>query len=123
MSIDTQCIVLTDDNFRFQVLESKALVLVDCWASWCDFFLPVNPIFNELAIEFGELIKVGRLNVAMFEKLAAHYDIRAVPTLLLFQDGQVLERIIGSVSKQNLARRLSTLSLCSKSSRSRVAYL
>jgi len=109
MVIKTQCITLTEDNFQAQVLEIRVPVLVDCWASWCSSFQWINPIFEKLDIAFAGQIVIGRLNVATSEKLAARYGIRAVPTLLLFQDGCLLERMIGSVSEQDLTRKLDAM--------------
>ena len=109
MLVSTQCILLTDDNFQTEVLEPQIPVLVDCWASWCGAFHPIDPTIEALAIEFTGQLKVGRLNVCMAEKLAARYGIRVVPTLLLFKNGQVIERVIGSVAKQRLANKLNAL--------------
>ncbi len=110
MLVTNQCITLIEDNFQSEVLESKTLVLVDCWASWCrSSWYQGDPIFNELALEFAGQIKVARLNVANAEKLAARYGIRAVPTLLLFKDGQVLERTIGRVVKTAFKGKLSSI--------------
>ncbi|MBW4469722.1 MAG: thioredoxin [Stenomitos rutilans HA7619-LM2] len=103
------CITLTNDNFQAEVLNAKIPVLVDCWASWCGSLQPANPVLIELAIEFAGQMKLGRLDLATAENLATRYSIRAVPTLLLFQDGQVQERSIGSVSKQKLKSKLSVL--------------
>ncbi|PSB24320.1 thioredoxin family protein [Stenomitos frigidus] len=123
MLVTTQCILLTDANFQSEVLEAQVPVLVDCWASWCGSFHQMNPIIETLAIEFAGQIKIGRLNIAASEQLAMRYDIRAVPTLLLFKDGQVMERVIGSVSKQRFADTLNALLPGSYSSRSRMACL
>lgn len=123
MLVNTPCIVLTEDNFQSEVLAAKTPVLVACWASWCAASESANPIFSELAIEFAGHVKVGRLNVATADRLAERYGIRAVPTLLLFKDGQVLERIIGSVDKPTLAGKLTALLLGRHSSRSRMACL
>lgn len=119
----TQCIKLTEHNFQSEVLATQMLVLVDCWASWCGSFQQMNPIFEELAIEFAKYLKVGRLDVGSSEKLAARYGIRAVPTLLLFKNEQVVERVIGSVSKQHFTNKLNALLPSIHVSRSRIACL
>lgn len=120
---NTPYTTLTHDNFQSEVLEAEALVLIDCWASWCGSFQQINFIYNELAVEFSSQIKVARLNVATSEKLATYYGIRVVPTLLLLKHGQVLERVIGNLSKQDLASRLSTLLHNNDSSRRQLACL
>ena len=122
MSIHTQCIRLQPDNFQAEVLEAKMPVLVDCWASWCSSFQRVNPVLSELAIEFAGQIKISRLDIAQVDQLAAYYGIRAIPTLLLFQDGQVMERVVGSVSSTELANRLRTI-IVGNSHRSQIACL
>ncbi len=121
MLLRTQRIVLAEDTFPFEVLEAEVPVLVDCWASWCGSFQWIDPVFNELAIAFNGQIKIGQLDVSTSEKLALRYHIRAVPTLLLFKDGRLLERWIGSVSQQVLTRKLNDLLLGSNSNRSRVS--
>jgi thioredoxin 1 len=121
MVVSTQHILLTDINFPSEVLEARVPVLVDCWANWCGSFQWINPVFDELQLAFDGRIKISRLNVAISEKLAAYYDIRAVPTLLLFQDGKWVERWIGSVSHQVLTRKLNALISGSHSNRSRVS--
>lgn len=121
MVVSTQHILLTDNNFSSEVLEARVPVLVDCWASWCGSFQWINPVFNELAIALDGHIKIGQLNVAISEKLTAYYDIRAIPMLLLFQDGKLVERWIGGVSQQVVTRKLSGLLLSSNSNRSRIS--
>jgi thioredoxin len=121
MLMSTWHILLADNNFSSEVLDAEVPVLVDCWASWCGSLQWVNPVFNELMIAFGGQIKIGRLNIATSEKLAAYYDIRAVPTLLLFQNGKLVERWIGSVSGQVLTSKLNGLLSGSNSNRSRIS--
>lgn len=117
-----QLITLTEANFQTEVLTSQKLVLVDCWASWCGAFHQINPAYHNLAIAFLPHIKIGRLNIALSHSLETHYGIRVVPTLLIFQNGQVVERIMGSLSQPDLTRKLSVLLAGVPTSRSRVAY-
>jgi len=123
MLLAARCITLTDANFQAEVLETQMPVLVDCWASWCGSCHQMNPIIEALSIEFAGYLKVSRLDVGSAEMLAARYDIRAVPTLLLFQDGQVIERVIGSVSKQRFANKLNALRPDKHATRSLIACL
>lgn len=123
MLLTARCITLTEANFQAEVLETQMPVLVDCWASWCGSFHQMNPIIEALAIEFAGYLKVSRLDVGSSERLAARYGIRAVPTLLLFQDGQVIERVIGSVSKQRVANQLNALRPDNHANRSLIACL
>jgi len=123
MLLTAQCITLSEQNFRSEVLAAQTPVLINCWASWCGSFQPMDSVYDELAIAFAGQLKVARLDVATADKLAVHYGIRAVPTLLLFHRGQVLERLIGSVNRQDLAGRLSLFLAGQHSSRSRIACL
>lgn len=122
MLIDTQSMTFTEDNFQATVLRSQSLVLVDCWASWCSSFRPNNPVYPDLAIAFAGQLKIGSLNIANAESLATRYSIRVVPTLLIFQHGYLVERIVGSLSHPDLTHKLNSL-LVRQSSRGRVACL
>ena len=121
MSMNIQHMALTENNFQSEVLAAPSLVLVDCWASWCSPFQPINPLLAELPISIAQQIKVGRLNVAMFTKLADDYGIRAVPTLLVFQNGQLLERLIGQIAQPTFVSKLGTLLTGTPSNRSQIA--
>jgi thioredoxin 1 len=88
-------LTVTSHTFRQEVLESTMLVLVDCWASWCNTSLRVNPVLEELAIEWAGQVKFSRLDLAKAQQIESQYDIRAVPTLLLFKNGRMLERMVG----------------------------
>jgi thioredoxin 1 len=123
MLVTVQCMTLTDENFQSEVLECQAPVLVEFWASWCGSLQQTNPIMLELAIAFAGRVKIGRLNVAIAEKIAAHYRIRAVPMLLVFHNGQIIERTIGSISQQHLTNTLNSLLIENPVSRSRVVCL
>jgi thioredoxin 1 len=111
MKVTAPCILLSEDNFQSEVLASQRPVLVDCWASWCGSSRRINPWLGELLIEFAGRLQVGRLNVAESEALAAQYGIRAVPTLLLFQHGQIHARVTGSMSKQALVQQINALEI------------
>ena len=81
-------IVLTDDNFESEVLESDRPVLVDFWATWCGPCRMVSPIVEELAGEYLGRAKVGKLDVDSAQKTAQEYGIRSIPTLLIFREGK-----------------------------------
>jgi thioredoxin len=123
MLVKTQYVALTEDNFNSEVIRAKTLVLVDCWASWCHPFRQMNPVYDEMAITWGEHTTLGRLNIAIHEKIAAHYGIRVVPTLLIFRDGKIVERIIGTVTQQDLSKKIGSLLAINSANRSRIAYL
>lgn len=99
-------ITLTDGNFHEEVISSPTPVLVDFWAEWCGPCKMIAPVLDELASEYDGRIKIGKVNIDQFQGLAAQHGIRAIPTLLLFKNGQVEEQIVGLRSKRDLKASL-----------------
>lgn len=95
-------VTLNKANFAEQVLQSSVPVLVDFWAEWCGPCKMIAPVLDELAGEYGERVKIGKVNIDEEQGLAGEYGIRAIPTLLLFNKGQVSEQIVGLRSKRDL---------------------
>jgi thioredoxin 1 len=83
--------------------------VIDCWASWCKAFSRDNLLLNNLSQEFAGRIKVCRLNVATADEIASSYNIRAVPTLLIFSDGKIVDRSIGTPQLDPTIDRLNLL--------------
>jgi thioredoxin 1 len=102
-------IQLTNDTFASEVLQSSVPVVVDFWAPWCGPCRVVRPIVEALATEFAGQAKVAKLNIDDYPELATQYAVHAIPTLLFFQNGQVMDEAVGVVSKQSLAAKLNTL--------------
>ena len=96
----------SDTNFEQEVIKSPTPVLVDLWAAWCGPCRLIAPMVEELAGTYAGKVKMGKVNVDDYPQLAAQYRIMNIPTLLLFNGGQEVDRIVGVVPKQELARRI-----------------
>src|SRR5258705_2678340 len=93
---------LTQENFDQEVLKSVTPVLVDFWAQWCNPCRALTPILDELAEEYDGRVRIGKVNIDEQQNLATQYGVRAIPTLLLFHQGQVADQIVGLRSKRDL---------------------
>ena len=102
-------IVLTDDNFNQEVIESDVPVPVDFWATWCGPCRMIAPLVEELSAEFVGRVKVGKLDVDTAQKTAAEFGIRSIPTLLIFNGAKIADQLIGAVPKQQIAEKLDAI--------------
>tara|TARA_X000001036_G_scaffold43070_1_gene34480 strand:- start:338 stop:664 length:327 start_codon:yes stop_codon:yes gene_type:complete len=100
-------IEFNDQNFDSEVLESKAPVLVDFWAVWCGPCKAIAPIIEEIANDFNGKVSVGKVDVDNNNQVAMKYGIRSIPTLLLFNNGEVVDQVIGNVGKESIESMLS----------------
>jgi len=96
----------TDSNFESEVLKSDKPCLVDFWAEWCGPCRMVGPVVEEIAKDYTEKLKVGKLNVDDNSKTAAQYGIMSIPSLLFFKGGKVVDQIIGAVPKKQIVQRI-----------------
>jgi thioredoxin len=95
-------VALTKETFASEVLQSLTPVLVDFWAEWCGPCKAIAPILDELADEYDGRVKFVKVNIDEQQGLASEYGIRAIPTLLVFDKGQVADQIVGMRSKRDL---------------------
>lgn len=97
---------LQDSNFKKEILDHKGVAFVDFWAPWCGPCRIVGPIIEELAIDYADKVKVGKLNVDDNQKTARDFGVMSIPTMVIFKDGKEVDRIIGAMPKQVIADRL-----------------
>ncbi len=93
---------VTDDSFESEVIQQSTPVLVDFWAEWCGPCKMIAPILNEIADEYGDRLRVAKLNIDENPNTPPRYGIRGIPTLMLFKDGNVEATKVGAVSKSQL---------------------
>jgi thioredoxin 2 len=97
---------VTDATFSKEVIASDCSVLVDCWAPWCAPCRMVAPILDELAQKYAGGVKIAKLNVDENPLIASQYTIQSIPTMLLFRDGKMVNRLVGAMSREEIERRL-----------------
>jgi thioredoxin 1 len=95
---------LTDKNFQNQIKEG--VILVDFWASWCMPCKMMAPVLNEMANELGEGRHIGKLNVEDYQSVSAKYNVRGIPTMILFKNGKEINRFVGVKPKDFLMKQL-----------------
>ncbi len=102
---------VTDATFNESILKSNIPVLVDFWAPWCGPCRAVGPIVDELATEYDGKVLVAKMNVDENPATPTKYGIRAIPTLILFKNGEVVEQVTGAVTKDVLKEKIDTKAL------------
>ena len=104
---DAKPFVITDQTFEQEVMQTKGRpVLIDCWSPWCGPCRIISPILDELAAESQGRYRIAKLNVDENPQTSSHFRIASIPTLLIFKDGQLVDRIVGVQPKQAIAERL-----------------
>ncbi|CAL7961604.1 thioredoxin 1 [Gammaproteobacteria bacterium] len=94
--------IVTDSSFAAEVLQANVPVLVDFWAGWCQPCKALAPTIETIAKEFAGKVKIAKLNVDENHKTSTSYDIRGIPTLILFKDGKIAATKVGAATKTQL---------------------
>ncbi len=106
MTTNAEPITVTDASFADDVEGAEGLTLVDFWAEWCGPCRFVGPILEELAVEYADRIKVGKLDVDANPHTAQRYNIRSIPSILFFKDGELVDAVIGALPKAALEAKI-----------------
>jgi len=96
----------TDGNFEAEAITNGGVSVVDFWAEWCGPCRMITPIIEQLAGEYGDKVKVGKLNVDENSAVSERYAIRSIPTILIFKDGEIVDRHVGTTTKAALQQKI-----------------
>ena len=99
----------TDDNFESEVLSSDIPVVIDLWAPWCGPCLKLTPIIEELAAEYSDKVKFGKLNIDDNPQTASKYGVMSIPTVFFVKNGEIVDTQVGLVPKDPLKAKIDTL--------------
>jgi thioredoxin len=102
-------IKLNESNFDLEVTQHDTAVIVDFWAEWCGPCKMISPLLDEIAREKAGSVKVAKVNVDENQSLSLKYNIRAIPALLFFKNGQLRDQVTGVTSKKDLLNRIEAL--------------
>lgn len=99
----------TDANFQKEVIQNDKVTLIDLWAEWCGPCRLMGPVVDELADEFKDRAVIGKLNVDDNPEIPTTYNVRGIPTFLLFKNGELKDKIVGAQSKKALQEKIEAL--------------
>ncbi len=96
----------TDSNFQDTALEADKVAVVDFWAEWCGPCRMIGPIIEELSADYGDRVLVGKVDVDQNPEVSMQYGVRSIPTILIFKNGEVVDKQVGVTTKQALADKI-----------------
>ena len=99
-------VTLNNENFQAEVIKSPIPVLVDFWAEWCGPCHMIAPVLEEVATEYDGRLKIGKLNVDEFPELTERYQVRGIPNLKIFKNGEIVDEITGAVPKTEILKKV-----------------
>lgn len=105
-STPTPLVEFTDANFKKLVLKKKGVTVIEFWAEWCGPCRMVEPVIKELANDYGKKVTIGKLNVDLEPNVTQKYNIRSIPTILIFKDGEVVDKYVGVLTKKDLEEKI-----------------
>ena len=106
MAENGKTVTITDGNFSDEIEKNTGLSLVDFWAAWCGPCRMVGPVIEQLAGEYEGKLKFGKLDVDANQQTAMKYNIRSIPSILFFKNGEVVDTVVGAVPKAFLERKI-----------------
>ena len=105
----TNLVQLTDDAFEEQIEGHQGLAMVDFWATWCGPCQIIAPVVEQLAQEYEGKLKVAKLDVDSNQKTAMRFNVRSIPSVLFFKDGEHVDTVVGAVPKTQLVDKIESL--------------
>ena len=102
----SNAVAVTDADFEQEIEKHDGLAVVDFWATWCGPCVAMAPVIDQVADEYEGKVKVGKLDVDSNPGSASRYQVRGIPTMLLFKNGQVVDQVVGAVGKSKLTQLL-----------------
>ncbi len=100
---------ITDQNFEAEVLQSDQPTIIDFWAEWCAPCRQIAPIVKELAVEYGDRVKIVKMDIDANPQTPGKFGVRSIPTVLAFQGGQVVEQLVGARPRKDFEEMVAKL--------------